>query len=295
MAYTKDEARKRRRVKTALVLVTLVTVLSGGIYVAVNQVTSSEVLIRERCTAVVGNDTYELGLEQAENASLIVAVAVARGLPARAASIALATAVQESGLRNLDYGDQAGPDSRGLFQQRPSQGWGTDEEVQDPLYAAGAFYDALVKVPGYETLPITEAAQAVQRSALPDAYADHEAEGRAFASALTGNSPASLNCVLRGADQIGDPVSVQSAAERVFGPLGVPVADAGSLSFEVTGTRGWAAAQWAVANAKTLHIESVAFGGLQWTRTGHGWDAAETATGQLVIQLAGDPTAPPEA
>ncbi|MHA7275112.1 hypothetical protein ACX80O_01090 [Arthrobacter sp. Hz1] len=293
MAYRKAEARKRRRVKTTLVLVILSTVLSGGIYLAVNQVGSSEVLIRERCTAVVGNDTYELGLEQAENASLIAAVAVTRGLPARAASIALATAVQESGLRNLDYGDQAGPDSRGLFQQRPSQGWGTDDQVQDPLYAAGAFYDALVKVPAYQSLPITEAAQAVQRSALPDAYADHEAEGRAFASALTGNSPASLNCVLRGADQTGDPASVQSAAERVFGPLEAPVVDAGILSLEVTGTRGWAAAQWAVANAKALHIEAVAFGGLQWTRADHGWDAAETATGQLVIRLAGDPTAPP--
>lgn len=295
MAYTKAEARKRRRVKTTLVLVPLLAVLSGGIYLAVTQVTSSEVLIRERCTAVVGDATYELGLEQAANASLIVAVAVARGLPARAASIALATAVQESGLRNLDYGDQAGPDSRGLFQQRPSQGWGTNEQVQDPLYAAGAFYDALVKVPGYELLPITEAAQAVQRSALPDAYADHEAEGRAFASALTGNSPASLNCVLRNAEQPGDPVAVQAAAEQVFGPLGGPVADAGRLSFEIAGSRGWAAAQWAVANAKALHIESVAFGGLQWTRAGRGWDAAETATGQLVIQLAGDATAPASA
>ncbi|MHA7153744.1 hypothetical protein [Arthrobacter sp. TMN-50] len=295
MAYTKAEARRHRRVKTTLVLVTLVTVLTGGIYLAVNQVNSSEVLIRERCTAVVGGDTHELGLEQAENASLIAGVAVARGLPARAASIALATAVQESGLRNLDYGDQAGPDSRGLFQQRPSQGWGTDDQVQDPLYAAGAFYDALVKVPGYESLPITEAAQAVQRSALPDAYADHEAAGRAFASALTGNSPASLNCVLRGADQTGDPAAAQAAAERVFGPLGTAVTDEGGLSFEATGTRGWATAQWAVANAKVLHIESVAFGGLQWTRAGRGWDAAETATGTLVIRLAGDPTAPPAA
>ncbi len=286
MAYTKAEARRRRRVKTTLVLVVLLAVLSGGIYLAVSQVNTSEVLVRERCTAVVGDDTYELGLEQAENASLIAAVAVTRGLPARAASIALATAVQESGLRNLDYGDQAGPDSRGLFQQRPSQGWGTDAEVQDPLYAAGAFYDALVLVPGYEALPITEAAQAVQRSALPDAYADHEAEGRAFASALTGNSPASLNCVLRGTDQVGDPAAVQAAAEQVFGPLETSLNDDGALSFAASGTQGWATAQWAVANAKALHIEAVSYGGLQWTRSTHGWEAAETTTGLIVVELA---------
>ena len=75
----------------------------------------------------------ELATDQAANASLITAVAVQRGLPPRAASIALATAMQESKLRNIDHGDQAGPDSRGLFQQRPSQGWGTEEQVMDPV------------------------------------------------------------------------------------------------------------------------------------------------------------------
>ena len=75
----------------------------------------------------------------------------------------------------------------------------------DPVYATNAFYDALVKVDGYETMEITEAAQAVQRSAFPEAYADHEPEGRAFASALTGYSPAALTCRLRGADAGGRP------------------------------------------------------------------------------------------
>ena len=119
---------------------------------------------------------------QARYAGLITAIAVQRGLPARAASIALATAYQESDLRNLDGGDR---DSAGLFQQRPSQGWGTLEEVRDPVHATNAFYDALAKVDGYEQLEITEAAQEVQRSGFPDAYADHEADARALASALT--------------------------------------------------------------------------------------------------------------
>ena len=95
-----------------------------------------------------------------------------RGLPARAASIALATAYQESKLRNLDHGDR---DSLGLFQQRPSQGWGTAEQLQDPYYAVNAFYDALVKVDGYQAMRITEAAQKVQRSGFPEAYEDHAA------------------------------------------------------------------------------------------------------------------------
>ena len=108
----------------------------------------------------VGGVVVDLSTEQAENATTIVAVAVRRGLPARAASIALATAYQESKLRNLDHGDR---DSLGLFQQRPSQGWGT--AAADPAtryYAVNAFYDALQKIDGYQTMRITEAAQEVQ-------------------------------------------------------------------------------------------------------------------------------------
>ena len=94
------------------------------------------------CTATVDGHTVSLDPEQAEHAGLITAIAVSRGLPARAASIALATAYQESDLRNLEGGDR---DSLGLFQQRPSQGWGEPEEILDPVYATNAFYDALVQ------------------------------------------------------------------------------------------------------------------------------------------------------
>jgi hypothetical protein len=109
--------------------------------------------------------------EQATNAAAIAAVAWDRGLPDRAVVIALATAQQESGLRNLDYGDR---DSLGLFQQRPSQGWGTEAQVQDPEYAAGQFLDRLVQVPGWDTGRLTEVAQTVQRSGFPEAYQKHE-------------------------------------------------------------------------------------------------------------------------
>ncbi len=267
-------------------LASLAVVVVGGTVVAVNQLEQSEVLVRERCSATVGSDTFELTPTQAGNAALISGVAVSRGLPARAASIAVATAIQESRLENIDYGDDAGPDSRGLFQQRPSQGWGTEEQVMTPLYATGAFYDALVQVPGYETLPITEAAQTVQRSAYPEAYADHEPEGRAFASALTGNSPGSLDCTLRDPAGTGDARAVSAAADAIFGSLGGTV-DGDTLTVQLSGTTGWAAAQWAVANASALHITSVAYSGLEWVRAGGGWTSTPSEAGTLVVTVAG--------
>jgi hypothetical protein len=95
---------------------------------------------QQRCVATANNKSTVLDLDQAHFASIIAGLSVRRGLPPRAASIALATAYQETGIRNLDYGDS---DSVGLFQQRPSQGWGTRQQVMDPYYATGKFYDAL--------------------------------------------------------------------------------------------------------------------------------------------------------
>jgi hypothetical protein len=127
------------------------------------------------------------------NAATIVGIAVRRGLPARAATIAIATALQESKLVNVRYGDR---DSLGLFQQRPSQGWGTEAQVLDPVYATNAFYDRLVEVRDYRSLPITVAAQRVQRSGFPDAYAQHEQNARVVAAALTGQSAPAVSCAL---------------------------------------------------------------------------------------------------
>ena len=125
--------------------------------------------------------------EQARNASLISAIAVRRGMPAHAATIALATALQESKLYNLEGGDR---DSLGLFQQRPSQGWGTPQQILDPvLRHQRVLRRAGQRVHGYQTLPVTEAAQEVQRSGFPEAYAVYENDARALASALTGYSP----------------------------------------------------------------------------------------------------------
>ena len=135
---------------------------------------------------------YTLTPTQAANAATIAAVGRRNGLPDHAVTVALATALQESKLINLPYGDR---DSIGLFQQRPSQGWGTPQQLQDPVYAAQAFYERLVKVPGWQTAAVTTAAQAVQRSGAPYAYADWEPEARALARAFTGEAAAGFTCL----------------------------------------------------------------------------------------------------
>ncbi|MFM9578143.1 C40 family peptidase [Streptomyces caniscabiei] len=119
--------------------------------------------------------------EQIPNAKTIQATGVAMNLPARGQIVALATALQESGLRNLTYGDR---DSLGLFQQRPSQGWGTANEILDPVHASTKFYEALEKVSGWQSLSVTQAAQAVQRSGFPEAYAKWEPLATALQQAI---------------------------------------------------------------------------------------------------------------
>jgi cell wall-associated NlpC family hydrolase len=102
--------------------------------------------------------------------------------------IAIATALQESTLRNLE--NAVDHDSLGLFQQRPSQGWGTREQILDPVYASNSFYNRLVRVPNWQTRPLTEAAQAVQRSAYPNAYAKWEPLATKLANTFAADTPA---------------------------------------------------------------------------------------------------------
>ena len=139
----------------------------------------------------VAATSVELTPAQAENVEAIAAVGRERGLPRRAIVIALATAQQESRLRNLDYGDR---DSLGLFQQRPSQGWGTPAQVRDPEYAAGEFYERLVRVPQWRTRRLTDAAQAVQRSAYPELYQQWEPMARSLTRALDEDGQLTLRC-----------------------------------------------------------------------------------------------------
>ncbi|TLM85553.1 hypothetical protein FDW83_04030 [Pseudarthrobacter sp. NamE2] len=277
---------RRRGLRRLVVLLLTLALVAGGIYTAVFFVQRSETLVSERCTAVVGDRTAELAPDQAVYASLITAVAVQRGLPPRAASIALATAMQESKLRNIGHGDQAGPDSRGLFQQRPSQGWGTEEQVMDPYYAVNAFYDALVEVPGYESLDITDAAQRVQRSAYPLAYARHEELGRFFASGFSGQTPEAVHCTLRSSALPGDAGAVSAELGKAYGPVGT-VVDGQTLVVEATGSQAWSIAHWAVANAKGLEVTRVEVAGRSWNRSErNGWQESPAPDGQVRITVA---------
>ncbi|MBG0824895.1 C40 family peptidase [Planomonospora sp. ID91781] len=194
----------------------LLCLLAAFIAAAVSVLTGSAVPGAFGCLLAIpsGDGTREGGPvagldgEQSGNAAVIVQTGMELGLPARAAVIAVATAMQESGLRNLAHGHL---DSLGLFQQRPSQGWGTREQILDPSYAARRFYERLVTVPGWERLPLTRAAQAVQRSAFPDAYARWEPLAQRAVDALTGSCVAVIPgeraaaVIAYAQDQLGKP------------------------------------------------------------------------------------------
>jgi hypothetical protein len=260
--------------------------------------------VRSHCTATVSGSTTSLTPEQAGNAAIIAGVAVRRGLPARAATIGVATAMQESKLVNLSTGDR---DSLGLFQQRPSQGWGTAARIHDPVYATNAFYDVLIEVTGYESLPVTEAAQKVQRSAFPSAYADHEPEARLWASTLTGHTEAGLTCVLAdvtqrarddgpGADRLTSRArAVKAAARAELGRNVVPSGTSGKvLRFGAAPSQphrlAWAVAQWAVARAEGLRIVRVEVDGMRWDRgrSARGWEPAKDGprAGEVLLHVA---------
>jgi hypothetical protein len=294
-------ARKGRRSGCALLAI---AVLAGAGYVGYRQLTGGP---REASCTARGADGRELRLDpdQAADAATIAAVGAARGLPERAVTIALATSLQESTLHNLDHGDR---DSMGLFQQRASQGWGTAAQIMDPVHSSGAFYAALVKVPHYTTLPLTDAAQQVQKSGYPEAYAKHEDDAALLAAALTGRRAGALSCVeaTGGATAVpaspsadgsdakapGKAGSSSSAAAvahgkalraelvREFGHRLRPGPAGGTLEVPVPGATtaagralGWQVAQWAVTHADAYRVREVAFAGRLWSSSASdkGW------------------------
>ncbi|MEU7762138.1 MULTISPECIES: hypothetical protein [Micromonospora] len=125
---------------------------------------------------VQGTQTHiDLDDEQTANVKAIIAATKKAGMDERAAVVSIATALQESKLENLGHlGDRNDHDSQGLFQQRPSSGWGTVEQITDPEYSTTAFLKGLKQVDGWRDMPLTEAAQTVQVSAYPDHYAQWE-------------------------------------------------------------------------------------------------------------------------
>jgi len=223
---------------------------------------------QSRCD--VAGSPYSLSTEQAANAATITAVALKRELPRRAVTIALATALQESKLNNVEYGDR---DSLGLFQQRPSQGWGSPGQILDPRYAAGKFFDALVKVPGWERKQLTVAAQEVQQSGHPTAYQQWEDQAETLAGAFVGAEPAQLSCAFP------EP-TVAATPAKVMDLLGLELPHTRLASApragELRPVAAWATVGWLVAKADRLGIETVAHDGRRWSRT-DGWRVDQAA------------------
>jgi hypothetical protein len=204
---------------------------------------------------------YSITPSQAQNASIIAAVALRKEMPDHAVTVALAASLQETHLQNLPYGDL---DSLGLFQQRPSQGWGTPAQIMDPNFSVSAFYDHLVQISGWQTIPVTQAAQLVQRSATPTAYGQWENEARALARALTGEVTAGLSCHF---DDFSGAAPTQSAlAQAASTEMGAQL-----LGVPLSTKTGWQVATWAVAHAYQYHLHSVSFGGMEWSAASGTW------------------------
>jgi len=287
LTLAEEQPRSRRHRWTVRVVIgALVAVVGVAAYAGGRGLVDS--VGAQRCQATALKTSVTFDPEQMSNAATITAIAQRRGLPARAATIALATAITESKLRNLTYGDR---DSLGLFQQRPSQGWGTADQILDPEHATNAFYDALVKIKDYQTKDITAVAQAVQRSAFPEAYAAHEQEGRILASVLAGYSPGGLGCRLAASPHAADGPTVRSL---LTAELGVTSTLRGTtLVVTADSTRqAWAVGAWAVAKATDTGIRGVTVGSRMWTRStgraGWSWATADRpqAATTVVIHLA---------
>ena len=244
-------------------LVTVLVIAGGGVALYFH---FRPYLHGTSCEARAGGDVMPLALDQAANASTIAAVALRRKLPERATIIAYATALQESHLRNLPSGDR---DSVGLFQQRPSQGWGSADKLTDPVYATGRFFGALVKVKDYTGLPVHEAAQKVQRSADGSAYAQHELDARILAEAFTGHAPASVRCWYppnkrkKHADTKAALADLRTTLKRD---------DGGDLTAP-SSRAGWTMACWLISHAQAYGLREVRYAGRHWkVSDGHsGW------------------------
>ena len=237
----------------------------------------------EQCQVLVPNaEPTTLSREQARNASIIVAASVKAGLSEQAAVIALATAYQESALRNLDYGDR---DSLGLFQQRPSYGWGTEEEIMDPWYSSGRFYEELVKFDNWETTDVNDIAQKVQRSGHPEAYRKHETNARAVAAALRGSAQASLSCLTFDDATSANTSAFQSVLD-VYGDSLTSTTEGSTLKVTATDeTVLWAAAQQIVANSYDGGVASVVVGSQEWSRGTQGWHKASTPAAASTVAV----------
>ena len=249
-------------------LVALCTLLGAlGVVAVVRSFTGSIKLpqLGPACT-VRADGEVTLDSVQMANAATISAVGVRRKMPERAVVIALAAALQESKLENLEHGDR---DSLGLFQQRPSQGWGTPEQVRDPRYSAARFYASLKKVKGWKKMRVTDAAQRVQRSAYPNAYQKWADEAAVLARALTGRATGAVACTVSGEPALRGAAAAAALTEGLRldwgGALAETAQQAAGLTVAVADPgAGWRYAHWLVSHARDTGLERVRFADLEW-------------------------------
>jgi cell wall-associated NlpC family hydrolase len=171
----------------------------------------------------------DYGPDQMGNAKIIVDVGANRSIPDQGIVVALMAAMTESGLRNLDHGDR---DSLGLFQMRPSQGWGTPAQLTDPVYVANKFYDVLLTVPNWQGQAPGATAQAVERSAFPDRYNKHEQTARQILGAVRGIDCPTNSAASGGGQRVDLPANprAETVINAALSQLGVRYAWAGGTA-----------------------------------------------------------------
>jgi hypothetical protein len=285
----------RRPLIALAVIAALLAGLAFGAYTVYQRFT--QVLTVPGCQAGTGDNAIALDFGQAADAATVAGVAVREHLPSRALTVAYATAFQESKLENLTYGDL---DSVGIFQQRPSEGWGTTAQLEDPAYAAQAFFGALVKVPSYTAIPVYEAAQAVQKSADGSAYQQYAQTGALLAADYT-TAPQAVTCWYNPAQQasaqgVSTKLNLHGAAEELDHVFGTPGQDgaltgvtrirSGSADLITTARgAGWPVANWLVTNATSYGITQVSYAGYTWTAqlSETSWQANPAATAGGIV------------
>ncbi|WP_283135566.1 hypothetical protein [Rhizohabitans arisaemae] len=259
----------------AIIVLVLAVAIAAGVYLLLNR--ARPFVASQRCEVTTPEGSLSLDIDQAQVTATIAAVAARRKLPERAVVIAYATGIQESKLRNLPFGDR---DSIGIFQQRPSQGWGKPDQLLDPVYTTERFFSALVRVKDYRKLPLHIAAQAVQRSADGNAYAQHEPDAKILAAAFTGRIPKAVNCWFAAPKATPTPhTHLDEARAELKRALGSGTSPASEQ-------QGWLIASWSVTHAQRYNLRSVGYSGERWTAlTGlDGWQA-DTTAGKTAVEL----------
>ena len=269
----------RRARLSVTVFVAVVVVALGAVWLPDLWDKAKSHLTADVCTV----QGYDLDPDQAcVAATMIGSVTKFRiTLPFRASVLVLMAGLQESKLTNLAPGN-GDRDSVGVLQQRPSQGWGGGKAatLTDVGEATREFLEALVKVSNWQAMAPADAIQAVQISADGSAYAQHQPEATALATALQGRKPAAISCSFDKPTQVAPATTV---AQRAAKELGITTPVASGQVVRVPGAH-WQTAAWFVANADRLGIEQVDYAAHTWTRS-NGWQASKASAAAVLATM----------